>query len=125
MMELNIETNEFNGKMVRIIYRGTGRFEKIDMVDEKDKLLYYLEKDISFLPASEDYKILRREYFNGEEKPRRVYRGWRNSFIEFCRKIEKTEKLSITKNINFLTQGLSKKIIKVYLEQYQKLFGKI
>ncbi len=93
MEELNVEIKDFHGSEVRIRYLGMGLFKKIDICDAKGNILYYLQKDISPMQSSQDFKISRREYFNGEEKPTRIYKGWRNSFIEFCCFVAKFKKM--------------------------------
>jgi hypothetical protein len=124
MEELRVEIDYFHGEKVRIRYLGTGRFEKIDVRDEKGKILYYLQKDISPLPSSEDFRIPRREYFAGERKPKRIYKGWKNSFIEFCRSLKKFRKTPGADELNALAKELriSKKYARIYAEYYRKLF---
>ena len=124
MEALRIETDNFHGKKVKIRYLGTGRFEKVDISDEKGNIIYYLQKDISPLSSSEDFKIPRREYFSGEKKPKRVYRGWKNSFIEFSRKLAKFKKIPVQEELHDLAKELriSRKYAEIYAEYYRKLF---
>jgi hypothetical protein len=124
MEELRVEIDYFHGEKVKIRYLGTGRFEKIDVRDEKGNILYYLQKDISPLSSSEDFRIPRREYFAGERKPERIYKGWKNSFIEFCRSFKKFRKIPGQKELLALAKELriSKKYAGIYAEYYKKLF---
>lgn len=111
-----------NGIRVVIKYLGVGRFEKF-AIFINNQGVYYLEKDINKLPSSQDYKIYRREYF-GETLVRK-YRGWQNCFVEFCRHMAKQKKFPTTpEQISAIARelGLSKKIIKIYLDYYKKFF---
>jgi hypothetical protein len=124
MGQLRVETDFFHGQRIEIRYLGTGRFEKIDVRDDKGNILYYLQKDISPLSSSEDFKIPRREYFAGEKKPKRIYTGWKNSFIEFCRSFKKFRKMPADEELFTLAKELriSKKYARIYAEYYRKLF---
>ena len=124
MEELRVEIDYFHGEKVKIRYLGTGRFEKIDVRDNKGNILYYLQKDISPLSSSEDFRIPRREYFAGERRPKRVYKGWRNSFIEFCRSLQRFRKMPADEEILAVAKELriSKKHACLYAEYYRKLF---
>ena len=122
MKELNSEKMVCHGHEVEIIYRGTGRFEKIVMYDEEDVELYYVHKVISGLSAEEDYLIERREVFEGTL--RRTYKGWRNSFIEFCR--ETANLKSFPKTFDYYPVmrklRLSLKSVIIYAAYYEKFF---
>jgi len=87
-------------------------------------VIYCLQKDISPLPSSQDFKIPRREYFNEEEKPKRVYKGWKNSFIEFCRKFAKFKKIPGQEELDALAKELriSRTYTHIYAEYYKKFF---
>jgi len=124
MEELRVEIEFFHGKRVKIRYLGMGRFEKIDICDDRGTVIYCLQKDISPLPSSQDFKIPRREYFNGEEKPKRVYKGWKNSFIEFCRKFAKFKKIPGQEELDALAKELriSRTYTNIYAEYYKKFF---
>ena len=124
MEELRVEIDYFHGEKVKIRYLGTGRFEKIDVRDNKGNILYYLQKDISPLSSSEDFRIPRREYFAGERRPKRVYKGWRNSFIEFCRSLQRFRKMPADEEILAVAKELriSRKHARLYAEYYRKLF---
>ena len=124
MKELNAEIEDFHGVKVKIRYLGMGCFKKIVICDDKGDIIYDLQKDIAPMQSSQDFKIQRKEYFNGEEKPTRVYRGWRNSFIEFCRNLAKFKKISTQKEINALAKKLriSQKYAGIYAKYYEKFF---
>jgi hypothetical protein len=124
MEELRVEIDYFHGEKVKIRYLGAGRFEKIDVRDDKGNILYYLQKDISPLSSSEDFRIPRREYFVGERKPKRIYKGWKNSFIEFCRSFQRFRKMPSDEEILATAKELriSKKYARIYAEYYKKLF---
>ena len=124
MEELRVEIEFFHGKRVKIRYLGMGRFEKIDISDNKGDVIYCLQKDISPLPSSQDFRVPRREYFSGEEKPKRVYKGWKNSFIEFCRKFAKLKKIPGQEELDALAKELrvSKTYARIYAGYYKEFF---
>ncbi len=124
MEELRVEIEVFHGKKLKIRYLGVGRFEKIDICDDKGNIIYNLQKDISPMPSSQDFKIPRREYFSGEEKAKRVYKGWKNSFIEFCRALAKFKKIPEQDELDAIAKELriSKKYAGMYAEYYKKFF---
>jgi hypothetical protein len=123
MKELNSEKLICHGHVVEIKYLGTGRFEKIVMRDENGEELYYVHKVISGTSADEDYLIERREVFEGTL--RRKYKGWRNSFIEFCRETAKLKNFPKTFDYYPVMRKLrlSIKSVIVYAAYYEKFFG--
>jgi hypothetical protein len=122
MKELNSEKMVCHGHEVRIVYRGTGRFEKIVMYGEDEGELYYVHKVISGLSVAEDYLIERREFFEG--KLCRTYKGWRNSFIEFCRETAKRKHFPglIVYGYVMVKLRLSVKTAKIYAKYYERFF---
>jgi hypothetical protein len=119
------EVDYFNGKKVRIEYLGQFRFAWINMYDENGNLLYYLTKEIS--PKSlPDEKVKRREYLEYGKFLMRKYVGWRNSFIEFCRKLKEVEGtpqgLDYYRAASELKLSISTTVI--YAGCYEKLFKK-
>ena len=121
---LNEEQMVCHNHRVTIKYLGSGRFEKIVMYDEEGLALYSVQKEISSLPTEKDYLIKRREYF--DNVMRRAYRGWRNSFIEFCREISSLKDFPGLDDYILAMRKLrlSKKTMKIYSEYYEKFFGK-
>lgn len=124
MKELNSEKLICHGCEVEIKYLGTGRFEKIAMRGEDGTELYFVRKEISILPSEKDYLIERREYF--ENALCRKYKGWRNSFIEFCRETAKIENFPGTVDCYRVMAKLrlSMKTTIIYAVYYEKFFGK-
>jgi hypothetical protein len=122
MKELDSEKLACHGCVVEIKYLGTGRFEKIVMCDENGKELYYVHKVISGLSVAEDYLIERREVFGGTL--RRKYKGWRNSFIEFCRETAKRKNFPTAVDYRAVRGKLklSKVVTYIYAEYYEKFF---
>jgi hypothetical protein len=56
---------------------------------------------------------------------RRKYVGWRNSFIEFCREMEKFNQLPRREKIFEIARHLrlSRKVAKLYVWYYRKFFN--
>lgn len=123
MTVLNAEKMICHGHKIEIKYLGTGRFEKIVMYGKREMPLYSIHKEISSLPAEKDYLITRREYFDNVLC--RTYKGWRNSFIEFCKKLQRYEKFPSL--LQFYVAGkdlcLSSPVTILYLGYYKKFFG--